>query len=124
MGIDITKSIDEIQLKDKNDFDAFSQMVSLKLSTNPTRTYMVNFINDLIQNVSDHLTSDDVSKIQAKATVIFNQKLKEKQPVKKKAKPKKLQQDNNLRNVGYDLYEVEGEEGTEDYGGYNEVDFM
>lgn len=92
---------------------------------------MVAFANQFLTSISEELTSDDISKIQAKANVLFNNKLKEERGKdskgKKSAKPPKLNVERGIRsltNAGYDMYEVEGLEGGEDYGGYDKVDFM
>lgn len=130
MGIDIKTPVDDIKLKAEDDFVAFAQLIGLKLSTNPTRSHIVSFMNELVTAISAELTSDDLSKIQSKVSFQFNQKLKESQNKQKKPAKKgpKLRTDGSpktfARNVGFDMYEDQEAGGTEDYGGYNEVDFM
>jgi Translation initiation factor eIF3 subunit len=131
MSIDIKTPISEVELEDEHDFIAFAQIIGLKVGTSAIRANMVAFTVQLLTSLSEELTSEDFDKIGQKAKTLFNNKLKEekgKDANKKKSKAPKINADRggprNLSNPGYDMYEVEGMEGTEQYGGYDEVDFM
>jgi hypothetical protein len=131
MSIDIRTPIADVALDDENDFIAFGQIIGLKVGTSAIRANMVAFTVQLLTSLADELTSEDFDKIGQKAKTLFNNKLKDekgKDATKKKNKAPKINADRGgprmLTNPGYDMYEVEGMEGTETYGGYDEVDFM
>lgn len=131
MSIDIKTPISDVTLDDENDYTAFAQIIGLKVGTSAIRANMVAFSVQLLSSLYEELTSEDLDKIGQKAKTLFNQKLKEeksKDAPKKKSKAPKINVERggprNLSNPGYDMYEVEGMEGTEQYGGYDEVDFM
>lgn len=128
MGIDIQTSIEEIPLKAEADFANFASIIQLKLKTaNPKRAFLVTFANEILKNMAESLTSDDLDKIEKKLKVLFNDKLKEeKGPTKTKkttGKSVKVDKPGQLKTA-YEDYEVEGMTGTNEYGGYNDVDFM
>jgi len=131
MSIDIKTPIADVVLEDRHDYTAFAQVIGLKVGTSALRSNMVAFTLQLLSSLSDELTSEDFDTIGQKAKTLFNNKLKEekgKDANKKKSKAPKINADRGgprmLSNPGYDMYEVEGMEGTEQYGGYDEVDFM
>lgn len=129
MGIDIKTSVEEIPLTKDVDYANFASIIHLKLKTaNPKKPHLVAFANDLLKHISELLGSDELDKIEKKVKILFNDKLKEEKgpaPKKKAAAGKSVKVDrpNNMKSA-YQDYEEEGMEGTNEYGGYNDVDFM
>lgn len=126
MGLDIKKSIDSVELKTLDDYNTFAQLIWVKLSADGTRSQIVEFMGQMLKSMEEDVTSEDYSKLQSKLTVLFNNKLKAekgKDNKKKNTKPS-LNRGRPGRNEHYEMYEIEGQEGTDDYGGYDEIDFM
>lgn len=132
MGIDLSKPLKDIPLDDEKNFRDFGQACAVRVATSEIRAYKVAFILQVLNHVSDDLTSDDLDKIEVRVKALFNQKLKDergKDTKKKATKAPKINVErgdgrNTRTNAGYDMYEVEGMEGTDQYGGYDEIDFM
>ena len=130
MGMDVKKPIDEIILADDYDYSSFAKLVALKVSAASVRSHMISFANQFLLDLTEKLTSEDIGKIQSKLTVAFNTKLKEeKGKDSKKSKGSKQPKLNaggarDLKNAGYDMYEVDGVAGGEEYRPEDQGDFM
>lgn len=129
MGLDVRKPIDEIALTDENDYNTFAKIIALKVGGAQIKGHMIAFANQLLIDLADKLSSEDLGKIQSKLTVTFNQKLKdEKGKDNKKSKGAKQPKVNagprSLKNAGYDMYEVDDMEGGEEYRAEDQGDFM
>jgi hypothetical protein len=127
-GSDISKSLLDITLKKEADYVNLASVIYLKLKDADSRSYLVAFLNELNKKLADDITSEDIGNVQSKLTVLFNEKLKQEKGKdgKKKAKGPtvKVERPDTKydRNAAFDMYQVEGVEGGDDYGGYNKID--
>lgn len=120
-------------LEEEKHFKDFGQACAVRVASSEIRAHKVAYLIQVLNHVSEDLTSEDLDKIEVRVKALFNQKLKDEKGKdnnkKKGGKAPKLHVErdgprNIKTNAGYDMYEVEGMEGTEQYGGYDEVDFM
>ncbi len=119
-GNEMGQSIIDIPLESETDYVNFAKIIYTKLKSAESRKFLVSFVNEILANVEKDIKSDDLQDIQAKVTILLNQKLKES---KGKQKTQKAAPQLKVTAKGKDdLYELYKDEDA-NYDEYDEESY-
>lgn len=126
-GINLDKSLIEINLQTEEDYKEFAKIISVKLE-NPKKSYFLSsFLKSILSEIQINMKNDDLCEVRDKCNVLINKKIKmSSSKAKSKKKPVSIKMGGD-KNFGlYDDYEM-GDMGDEDcdYDGKDDdYDFM
>ena len=76
-GHEMGQSLIDIPLETETDFINFAKIVYTKLKSAESRKFLVSFVLEILANIDKDVKTDDLQELQAKITVLVNQKIKE-----------------------------------------------
>ena len=84
--LDINKPLVDIDLKTSEDYKKFAKSIAGKLSSAPSRKFVVEFFKEILNETEKELDQENLQEVQDKLNVIINKKLKESKGKGKKKK--------------------------------------